>query len=187
MKRITLLLIFATLLKVTNGQTANNKTLVFSTAMLKGTKTLKFNTNEIKLTVKKKCKETGEPPYECWTNITFSGDGFPPLKVRGDGYAFATADINKDGMDELIVLSAEGGNWREVYVYSLGEPTMTSDAFWYQPFDSFGWFPGTEGDNMCDAEIYLTADKKQVVVMTTNPADEKFKCTDKKIFKWTMK
>ncbi len=187
MKRITLLLILTTFLKVANGQTSNNETLVFSTGSLKGTKILKLNKEDIKLTVTKKCNETGEPPYECWTDITFSDESYPTLKVTGDGYAFATADINQDGMDELIVLSAEGGNWRQVYVYALGEPTMTSKAFWYQPFDHFMWFPGTEGDNMCDAKIYLTADKKQVVILTTNAADENFKCNDKVVYKWTMK
>ena len=97
------------------------------------------------LTVMKKCKETSDPPNECWTTINFSQKGYPELKVSGDAYSFAAADINQDGVDEIIVLSAEGGNWSQVYIFAIADPTKTSGPIWYKPTESFMWFPGFEG------------------------------------------
>jgi hypothetical protein len=186
MKQLVTLLILTCIVNTTYCQSIKNETLVFSTATLKTSKSIKLNKKEFKISINKKCKEEGEPPYECFTEITFSDNGYPKLKASGDCYAFATADINLDGNDEFVLLSKEGGNWRNVVVYTLGEPSMTSSAFWYQPFESFMWFPGYDEDKMCDAKIYLKSNKKQVVVYTTDANDENFKCIEKLSFDWKM-
>ena len=164
-----------------------NEKLVFTTTSFKSAKTIKLDGILYSLTVKKKCNEVTDPPYECWTNIRFTPDTYSDLKVCGDAYSFASADINQDGVDEIIVLSAEGGNWRQVSVFSTSDKTKSFWPAWYQPIEGFMYYPGSEGDNMCPANIFWLSDKKQVKVLTTDASTEDFKCKDQKIFTWKTK
>jgi len=185
MKTLIILIITTIFSAFYTGHTKEK--LVFTTSSFNESKIVKLNGTRYSLTIKKKCNETGEPPYECWTSIKFTPDNYPDLKVDGDAFSFSEADINQDGVDEFLALSANGGNWRQVYVFAIADPTMTSGPFWYQPIESFMWYSGFGGDNFCDARIYWLEDKNQVKVLTTNVAEEDFKCTDVRIFDWTTK
>lgn len=161
--------------------------LSFSTSSLSDKKAITFNGKTIKLTVTTKCNENTEPPFECYTNIKFSDNAILNIEISGEGYAFAVADINKDGIDEFVVLSKGGGNWRNVSVYGYEEASMTSNPFWYEPFGSFLWYPGFEGDYMCDAKIYFNKNENKVKILTTNAAEENFKCNEEITAKWSNK
>ena len=181
--------IISILLSLSNAiAQTNSSNIIFSTDMLKSTKKLVINKTETFLSVKKKCNEIGEPPFECFTNISFLKDIYPGIKVKGEAYAFASYDINQDGNDEFIVLSENGGgNWRTVNIFCLADPTMTSGPYWYEPFQSFSWFPGFDGDNNCNAKITWISAKNEVNILTTNAGDENFKCNELIVNKWVIK
>jgi len=185
MKTLLTLLIVTALTTLTafyGGQTPEQ--LVFTTSSFKSSKTIKLDGIQYSLTVKTKCKE-GEPPQDCWTKVKFSPDNYSELKIHCAYSSFASADINQDGVDELIVLSSQNnGTWTEVYVFAIDDKTKAFWPSWYQPIEPFMYWPGTEGDNACDARIFWLPDTKQVKVLTT---DIDFNCNDQKIFKWTTK
>lgn len=164
-----------------------NEQEVFTTSSFKSSKTIKLDGIQYALTVKKKCKGE-EPPFDCWTNISFSPDTYSDLLIHGAVNNFATADINQDGIDEIIVMVSMGNStWTNVSVYAIDDKTKTFWPSWYQPIESFMYHPGMEGENVCDAKIYWLADKKQVKVLTTNGTEEGFKCNEQKIFNWKEK
>ncbi len=160
--------------------------LVFTTSF-NDTQSVNLDGKGYQLTITEKCKENGDPPFECQSTINFPGGAFPAIVIEAELEGLASADINMDGKQELILLSAEGGNWKTVSIYSNSSQSSGSRGSWYQPIESFLWFPGSEEDKMCDAKIYWLGQKNQVRVLTTNSADENFKCDEEKKFKWKTK
>lgn len=157
---------------------------VFTTTALRQTKTLELNDTKYTITVTKKCIETGDPPYDCRTVIKFSPAGIPDLVVHGDAYAFAAADINRDGKEEVIALASEHGTWRTVSINALSASSKETGSRWYRPVSHFLWRPGFEGDNSCHAKLFWLPESKQVKVLTTNSADESFACTKEELLLW---
>jgi len=45
----------------------------------------------------------GPPSSEWWTTIKFIPDEYPELKIHSRAGAFAAADINQDGIDDLVI------------------------------------------------------------------------------------
>ena len=187
MKQITLSFILILGFFSLKSQEVSPYKLSFSTSSLNDKKNITFNGKASRIEVTIKCNENTEPPYECYTIVKFSDNSIPNLKINGNGYAFAVADVNKDGIDEFVVLSKDGGNWRNVSVYGYEEASMTSNPFWYEPFSSFMWYSGFEGDNMCDAKIYFNKKENKIKILTTNAAEENFKCNEEITSTWSIK
>ncbi|MCE3229238.1 MAG: hypothetical protein K0S32_3789 [Bacteroidetes bacterium] len=182
MKIIFTLTIFVLCAGTNSGQTSV-KQIVFTTDSFKDSKTITINGIASNITTVKKCDESNGPPYDCHTTITFSKKSFPSLKVHGDAYMFAKADINQDGKEELILKIQESGTWRDIEVYALSASKIPS---WYMVFDRFMWYPGWE-EKACPAKIYWMPDKKQVQVYTTSAAKEGFPCDGKTNYAWKNK
>lgn len=169
---------------VFNTAFAPGEKAVFTTAGLSSKKALKINGTNYKITVTKKCIETGEPPFDCRTTIKFTPAGLPDLVIHGDAYRFAAKDLNGDGKTEIITLASEHGNWRTVSINTMSAASKTSAGYWYRPVSEFLWYPGFKGEEGCDAQLFWLADTKTLKVLTTNSADKAFGCTDEKLLVW---
>lgn len=157
---------------------------VFTTADFSSKKSLKVNGTTYKITVTKKCIETGDPPFDCRTTIKFAPAGLPDLVIHGDAYRFAAKDLNGDGKTEIIALASEHGNWRTVTINTMSAASKTTAGYWYRPVAEFLWYPGLKGEEGCDAQLFWLAQSKTLKVLTTNAADKAFACTEEKLLLW---
>ena len=172
---------------------------VFSTNSQWSDKQLAYDEQTYNVQATKKCKDEVEAPGECYWIISYfkpaqfawendmPAEDMPKMRCADEPYAFTTEDINMDGTKEIVALCADHGGWRTVHVFTLGDPSQTSGPFWYEPIGSFGWWAGFEGDRVCDAQIFWMKDKKLVKVLTTDPAEEDFKCTKQEVIPWVLK
>ncbi|MEZ4806263.1 MAG: hypothetical protein R2815_02155 [Flavobacteriales bacterium] len=167
--------------------TASSDHFVFSTNSKWSAKQVTYDGKTYNVKVTKKCKDETEAPGECYWIVDFQSEAMPKMRCNDEPTSFTTEDINMDGTNEIVAPCSGHGAWVTLHVFTWGDPSMTSGPFWYEPIDSFEWYSGFEGDRVCDAQIFWMKDKNSVKVLTTNPAEEDFKCTDQKIMPWVLK
>lgn len=183
----TLLIASATSLSAQTKPTGSSDHFVFSTNSKWNTKQVTYNEHVYNIKVTKKCKDETEAPGECYWIIDFQSEDMPKMRSNDEPTSFTTEDINMDGTEEIVALCAGHGAWVTVHVFTWGDPSQTSGPFWYEPIGSFEWYSGFEGDRVCDAQLFWMKDKNSVKVMTTEPAEEDFKCTKQQVMPWVVK
>jgi len=195
----TLLLALTTSLKAQTKPTTVSEQFVFSTNSKWNAKQIMYDGKKYNVKVAKKCKDETEAPGECYWIVSFYkpasnawesdalAKDMPKMRCNDEPTSFTTEDLNKDGTAEIIALCAGHGAWVNLHVFTWGDPSQTSGPFWYEPINSFEWYSGFEGDRVCDAQVFWMKDKNSVKIMTTNPAEEDFKCTSQVVMPWVLK
>lgn len=153
---------------------------VFTTDDFKMAEQVTIKGKKLVFKVSEKCEEG--MPRDCISLLVFEGNKYKSLLVHGTAYRFAAVDLNGDKTEELMVLSQENGNWREVHAFGLTAPGKGKRE-WRQCLDVFFWYPGFEGEEGCPAKIYRLKNG-QYKIMTTDAASTTFACTSEKIVNW---
>jgi hypothetical protein len=195
----TLLAVSATSLWAQTKPSGSSDHFVFSTNSEWSADRVTYDGQTYKVNVSKKCKDETEAPDECYWTVSFfkpatmawetdaAAEDMPKMRCNDEPYSFTTEDINMDGTREIVALCASHGEWSALHVFTWGDPSQTSGPFWYEPIESFEWWSGSKGDRVCDAQIFWMQDKNSAKVMTTDPAEEDFKCTKQIVLKWVLK
>ncbi|MBK8707158.1 MAG: hypothetical protein IPN30_01490 [Flavobacteriales bacterium] len=172
---------------------------VFSTNSEWSPKQVKYDGSTFKIKATKKCKDEVEAPGECyWIGSFFKpammpyesdspAKDMPKFRCSEEPTSYTVEDLDMDGTDEIIVITSGHGSWVDIHVFTWGDPTQTSGAFWYEPVEPFAWYAGTEGDRVCDAQVYWVKENKELKVLTTEPAEEDFKCSKTLRLPWVLK
>ena len=129
---------------------------------------------EVKLT----CEIMADPPNDCYTSIFFNDKQLPSILYHGEVKAMTLADINMDGSMECVLFIENMGNWDSIEIFTLAKNTKTKKSLWYQPFDSFFFYPGFDNELNCDARIFYSEKNNKIEIQTTRLTDDGIDCRE---------
>ena len=129
---------------------------------------------EVKLT----CEVMDDPPNDCYTSIFFSDKQLPSILYHGEVKAMTLADINMDGSMECVLFIENMGNWDSIEIFTLAKNTKTKKSLWYQPFESFFFYPGFDNELDCDARIFYSQKSDKIEIQTTRLTDDDIDCSE---------
>ena len=172
--KLLFLLLFQTTFKVVQGQSE----IVFESSRFQPIVNDCFKQGKITAEVKLTCEIMDDPPHDCYTAIYFKNKKLPALLYHAEVIGISMSDLNGDGSAECILLLDYMGNWDSIAIMSLARSTKTMKSLWYEPFESFMWYNGYEGDKNCDSRILFNLKNNKLEIQTSRLTDKEMDCSE---------
>lgn len=163
---------------LSNAEMQAQSAIVFESSSLQSIVNDSFKQGKYNAEVKLTCEVMPDPPNDCYTSIFFNDKNLPSLLYHGEVKAMTLADINMDGSMECVLFIENMGNWDSIEIFALAKSTKTKKSLWYQPFESFFFYPGFDNESNCDARIFYSEKSKKIEIQTTRLTDEGIDCSE---------